>query len=74
MKHPYGVVEYVLMKVDMFIFSVDFFILDKKEDELIPLILGKPFMKTVKVIVDVDKEEVRVRSQEDEIRFNLLMT
>jgi len=73
-KHPYGVVEYVLMKVDMFIFSVDFFILDKKEDELIPLILGKPFMKTVKVIVDVDKEEVRVRSQEDEIRFNLLMT
>jgi len=41
-----------------------------KEDEEVPLILGRPFMKTAKVIVDVDKGELKVRSQEDEIRFN----
>jgi len=55
MKHPYGVVEDVLMKVDKFIFLMDFVILDMKEDEEVPLILGKPFMKTAKVIVDEDK-------------------
>jgi len=32
-KHPYGVVEDVLMKVDKFLFSVDFVILDMKENE-----------------------------------------
>ena len=35
------------------------------------MILDRPFMKTAKVILDVDKGEVRVRSQEDEVRFNL---
>ncbi|XP_068498317.1 uncharacterized protein [Phaseolus vulgaris] len=54
-KHPYGVVEDVLMKVDMFIFPVGFVILDMKEDEEVPLILDIPFIKTVKVIMDVDK-------------------
>jgi len=70
-KHPYGVVEDVLMKVDKFMFSVDFVILDMKEDEEVPLILGRPFMKTARVIVDVDKGALRVRSQEDEVRFKL---
>jgi len=70
-KHPNGVVEDVLMKVEKFMFLVDFFILDMKEDEEVPLILGRPFMKTAKVIVDVDKGELRVRSHDEEVRFNL---
>jgi len=70
-KHPYGAVEDVLMKVDKFRFPIDFVILDMKEDKEVPLILDRPFMKSVKVIVDVDKRELRVRSQDDEVRFNL---
>jgi len=63
-KHPYGMVEDVLIKVDKFMFPVDFVILDMKEDEEVPLILGRPFMKTAKVIVDVKEGEVRVRSHD----------
>jgi len=70
-KHPYGVVEDVLTKVDKFMFPVDFVILDMKEDEEVPLILDRPFMKTAKVIVDVDKGELKVRSLDEEVRFNL---
>jgi len=70
-KHPYGAAEDVLMKVDKFMFLVDFVILDMKEDEEVLLILDRPFMKTVKVIVDVDKGELRVRSHDEEVRFNL---
>ncbi|XP_073220002.1 uncharacterized protein [Cicer arietinum] len=44
MKHPYGVVEDVLVKVDKFIFPVDFVVLDMEEDNDIPLILGRPFL------------------------------
>jgi len=32
-KYPYGVVEDVLVKVDKFIFPVDFVIMDLKEDD-----------------------------------------
>jgi len=71
MKHPYGVVEDVLMKVDKFLFLIYFVILDMKEDEEVPLILGRPSMKTVIIIMDVDKRELRLRSKEDEVRFNL---
>jgi len=70
-KHPYGVVEDVLMKVDKFIFPVDFVIFDMKKDKKVPLILDRPFMKTAKVIVDVDKGEHRLRTQDDEVIFNL---
>jgi len=70
-KHPYGVVEDVLIKVYKFMFPVDFVILDMKEDEEVSLILDRPFMKTAKVIVDVDKGEIRVRSHDEEVRFNL---
>ena len=59
------------MKVDKFMFPMNFVILDMKEDEEVPLILDRPFMKTAKVIVDVDKGELIVRSEDDEVRFNL---
>ncbi|XP_068475111.1 uncharacterized protein [Phaseolus vulgaris] len=65
-KYPYGVVEDVLVKVDKFIFPVDFVVMDMKEDEEVPLILGRPFMKTARIIVDVDKGELQVRTQDEE--------
>ena len=39
-KYPTGKIEYVLVKVDKFIFLVDFVILDMDEDVEVPLILG----------------------------------
>ena len=70
-KYPNGVVEDVLIKVDKFTFHVDFFVMDMKEDEEVPLILGRPFMKTVRIIVDVDKGEFQVITQNEEVTLNL---
>ena len=39
-KHPRGIVEDVLVKVDKFIFPADFVVLDMEEDQDLPLILG----------------------------------
>ena len=66
-------VEDVLVKVDKFMFPVDFVVMDMKQDEEVPLILGKPFMKTARVIIDVDKGELKVRAQDDEVISNLFM-
>ncbi|XP_020238435.1 uncharacterized protein LOC109817567 [Cajanus cajan] len=53
-KYPHGIVEDLLVKVDKFWFPVDFVVMDMEEDSEVPLILGQPFMKTAKVIIDVD--------------------
>jgi len=59
-KCSYGVIEDVLVKVDKFTFPVDFVILDMEEDTEVPLILGCPFMKTARVIIDVDDGHLKV--------------
>jgi len=50
-KYPHGIVEDILVKVDKFRFPVDFVVMDIEEDVEVPLILGRPFMKTTKVIM-----------------------
>ncbi|XP_049362505.1 uncharacterized protein LOC125827184 [Solanum verrucosum] len=45
-KHPVGILYDILVKVDRFIFSADFVILDCKIDDEIPIILGRPFLAT----------------------------
>ncbi|XP_020209235.1 uncharacterized protein LOC109794168, partial [Cajanus cajan] len=70
-KYPHGIVEDLLVKVDKFWFPVDFVIMDMEEDSEVPLILGRPFMKTAKVIIDVDDGKLKVRVQDDEVNFNV---
>ncbi|GJS50595.1 reverse transcriptase domain-containing protein [Tanacetum coccineum] len=40
---PRGIAENVIVKIDKFVFPVDFVVLDMKEDRKIPIILGRPF-------------------------------
>lgn len=49
--HTNGVVEDMLVKMDRFIFLVDFVICDVDEDVEIPLILGSPFLATSKALI-----------------------
>ena len=39
-----GILKDVLIKVEKFIFLVDFVVIDIEEDEQVPLLLGKPFL------------------------------
>ena len=71
LKHPRGVIEDVLVKVDKFIFQANFIVLDMEEDKEIPIILGRPFLATDKVIIDVQRGELKFRVQDDEIKFNV---
>ena len=53
LKHPRGMIEDVLVKVDKFIFPADFIVLDIEEDKEIPIILGRPFLATGMAMIDV---------------------
>jgi len=70
-KHQYGVVEDLLVKVDKFLFPVDFVVMDIEEDVDVPVILGRSFMKTAKVIIDVDKGKLKVCVENEEVSFNV---
>ena len=69
--HPRGIIEDVLVKVDKFIFPADFIILDMREDKEVPIILRRPFLATGKAMIDVQKGELRLRVQEEEVTFNV---
>ena len=60
-----------LVKVDKFIFPVDFIVLDMEEDKEIPIILSRPFLATGRTMIDVQRGELKLRVQNDEIKFNV---
>nr|KYP48031.1 hypothetical protein KK1_030322 [Cajanus cajan] len=59
-KIPHGIVEDMIVKVDKFMFPVDFVVMDMEEDIEVPLILGRPFMKTARVIIDMDEGKLKL--------------
>ncbi|XP_070003563.1 uncharacterized protein [Nicotiana sylvestris] len=48
-----GILENVLVRVDKFIFPVDFIVLEMEENTKVPLILGRPFLAIGRAIIDV---------------------
>lgn len=68
---PYGVAQDMLVKVDKFLFPVDFVVVNMEEDRDVPLILGRPFMKTSRMMIDIDDGLMKVRVQDEEVTFNL---
>ena len=71
LKHPQRVIEDVLVKVDKFIFPSDFIVLEMEEEKEISIILGRPFLATNKVMIDVQKGELKLRVRDDEVRFSV---
>ncbi|GJS75559.1 retrotransposon protein [Tanacetum coccineum] len=54
-KQPRGIAENVLVRIGKFVFPIDFIILDIPEDDDVPLILGRPFLSTAYVKINVFK-------------------
>ncbi|KAL5558879.1 hypothetical protein UlMin_035090 [Ulmus minor] len=70
-KHPRGIIEDVLVKVDKFIFPADFIVLDMEEDREVPLILGRPFLATGRTLIDVHQGKLILRVQDEQVTFNV---
>ncbi|GJW88837.1 reverse transcriptase domain-containing protein [Tanacetum coccineum] len=68
-KYPRRIMENLLVKVDRFVFLVDFAILDMDEDRKVPLILDRPFLSTSRYLVDVCEKKMTLRVDDEEIIF-----
>ncbi|GJW18625.1 reverse transcriptase domain-containing protein, partial [Tanacetum coccineum] len=55
---PTGIAEDVFVKVGTFYFPADFVVVDYEADPRVPLILGRPFLRTARALIDVHGEEM----------------
>ena len=54
-KRPIGILHDVLVKVESFMFPIDFVILDCEVNFEVPIILGRPFLATARALIDMEK-------------------
>ncbi|XP_050914718.1 uncharacterized protein LOC127129608 [Lathyrus oleraceus] len=73
-KKPYGIVEDVLVKIDKFVFPVDFVILEMPEDEKIPLILGRPFLETGQCLINIEEGTMTLKVYYEELKIDVRNT
>ncbi|GJU11202.1 reverse transcriptase domain-containing protein [Tanacetum coccineum] len=67
---PTGVAENVFVKVGKFYFPADFVVLDFIADPRVPLILGRPFLRTAHALIDVYKGEITLRNDDQSFSLN----
>ncbi|GJY84098.1 reverse transcriptase domain-containing protein [Tanacetum coccineum] len=64
-----GIVEDVVVRVDGFTFLADFVVVNFKPDSRVPIILGRPFLRTAKALIDLYEEKLTLRVGSDELVF-----
>ncbi|XP_050919223.1 uncharacterized protein LOC127136739 [Lathyrus oleraceus] len=69
--YPYGILEYVLVRVDDLGFPANFVILDMPEDSETPLLLGRSFLETCKALIYVVMGELILRFNNEKVVFNV---
>nr|GEY79869.1 hypothetical protein [Tanacetum cinerariifolium] len=67
--YPLGIAEDILVDVVGYVYPMDFMILNIKEDEKRPFILGTPFLTTAKAVIKFDKDTITLRSGKSKISF-----
>ncbi|XP_050875820.1 uncharacterized protein LOC127079486 [Lathyrus oleraceus] len=73
-KKPYGIVDDVMVKIDKFVFPVDFVILEMPEDEKIPLILGRPFLETRRCLINIEEGTMTLKVYDEELKIDVRNT
>ncbi|GJX06023.1 reverse transcriptase domain-containing protein [Tanacetum coccineum] len=68
--YPVGVAEDVFVKVGKFTFLADFVVVNYDVDPHVPLILGRPFLRTARALVDVYGEELILRDSDEKLIFH----
>ncbi|GKE57283.1 reverse transcriptase domain-containing protein [Tanacetum coccineum] len=65
-----GIAEDVFVQVGKFMFPADFIVIDYDVDPLVPLSLGRPFLRTARALVDLYGEEMTLRVGDEKLIFN----
>nr|GEU98604.1 putative reverse transcriptase domain-containing protein [Tanacetum cinerariifolium] len=68
---PAGIARDVFILVGKFTFPADFVIVDYKSDPRVPFILGRPFLRTARTLIDVHGEEMILCDGDEILTLNM---
>nr|GEY83926.1 retrotransposon protein, putative, Ty3-gypsy subclass [Tanacetum cinerariifolium] len=66
-----GIARDVFILVGKFTFLADFVIVDYESDPRVPIILGRPFLRTARALIDVHREEMILRDGDQRLTLNM---
>ncbi|GJT60892.1 retrovirus-related pol polyprotein from transposon TNT 1-94 [Tanacetum coccineum] len=64
-----GIAEDVVVRVDFFTFLADFVVVNFEPDPRVPIILGRPFLRTAKALIDLYEETLTLRVGKEELVY-----
>ncbi|GJX50910.1 reverse transcriptase domain-containing protein [Tanacetum coccineum] len=68
---PAGIARDVFVPVGRFTFPANFVIVDYESDPRVPLILGRPFLRTARALIDVHGEELILHDGDERLILNM---
>nr|GEY23141.1 hypothetical protein [Tanacetum cinerariifolium] len=68
---PAGIARDFFVPVGKFTFPADFVIVDYKSDPRVPLILGRPFLRTARALIDVHGKEMILHDGDKRLTLNM---
>nr|GEV29238.1 reverse transcriptase domain-containing protein [Tanacetum cinerariifolium] len=68
---PAGIARDVFVPVGKFTFPADFVIVDYESDPRVPLILGRPFLRTTRALINVHGEEMILYHGDERLILNM---
>nr|GEW38780.1 reverse transcriptase domain-containing protein [Tanacetum cinerariifolium] len=68
---PDGIARDVFVPVGKFTFPADFVVVDYESDPIVPIILGRPFLRTARALIDVHGEEIILRDRDERLTLNM---
>ncbi|XP_050914122.1 uncharacterized protein LOC127128793 [Lathyrus oleraceus] len=70
-KHPMGILEDIPVRIGQLYIPTYFVVMDIKEDEKFPILLGRPFLSIVGAIIDVKKGKMTFEVGDEKVEFIL---
>ncbi|GJU11235.1 reverse transcriptase domain-containing protein [Tanacetum coccineum] len=70
-QYPVGITENMLVEVGKFTFLADFVILEIEEDNKVPLILERPFLRTADAVIRVKQKQLNLGVGTERMIFNI---
>nr|GFA31715.1 reverse transcriptase domain-containing protein [Tanacetum cinerariifolium] len=68
---PDGITRDVFVPVGKFTFLADFVVVDYESDPRVTLILGRPFLRTARALIDVHGKEMILRDGDERLTLNM---
>ncbi|GKD55153.1 reverse transcriptase domain-containing protein, partial [Tanacetum coccineum] len=67
--HPMGIAEDIVVRVDGFTFLADFVMVNFVPDLRVPIILGRPFLRTATALIDLYEETLTLQVGKEELVY-----